>query len=757
MSLQLTPEIYGDFKTVSTGRLECAVQTKNFLEETGSDSDMEGLPDLVTPEVYSHRMAERAREFKPLLGSGNTIYTWRNARVHILLDLKSDKDCIAIAFDCQQAVVNGEPPNSDGYPSDDISYHVVAGADPAVPVRGVPNRISTWKNNKAFKMILDRVSESIQQAILAHTDMATKAFRFLDSLYSEQAGARELTTVTSLYALTMSGHETLQTYLSRAYDLYSQLPQIQGTSICSVPTFLSLIVKGLNSRPEYDGYINQFNPDEVTTFSILQTKMNHWCLVKNVDPAPSPEESELAAAAYRYRRPSNANTRVLQRDRRDINKKMTCWNCGGVGHSSRECISEDTDLAFKPVDSDGSDNGSKSPPKETSGDDKDSDKKKSSSRWRKNFLEETDSDSDMEGLPDLVAPEVYSHRMAERAREFKPLSEDQQVGDPPDIPTISPATQQRHLLRIISPTPDLPDHLNNLTLQQARAEMELLSDQIRTNYEEYDGPIDGSQLPGSTTKVASPQGVDGAISHLSSLFDSLGRSGPYDDATGVGNPCLSSYPIKNYRRGYHQIIWAAGYQESSAVPMTEAKVEAVVTHLNQAALEAPDSWTKLIHLRDALVILHAWKTAYGGTAESGKLCLLDLHTSDKLRLPTHGTKTNKRSRCHQVPVEYQLMDQPEFCFLRHLWDFMALCYRTGMPVQHYILRPLTPNHKGFKEAPYSGSTTTKRIEKYLQELSLFTGETSHSLRRGSLQAVAQLSGVAAAAQHGMAVSRHLQC
>eukprot|EP00798_Chlamydomonas_sp_ICE-L_P001919 gene1920-biopygen14743 len=449
--------------------------------------------------------------------SGNNLYTWRNAWVHILLDLKSDKDCIAIAYDCQQpAPLAGEPNNSDCYPADDITYPVVAGADPAVPVRGVPNWISTWKNNKAFKMILDRVSDSIQQAILAHTDMATKAFRFLDSLYSEQAGCRELTSVTNLYALNMSAHESLQTYLSRSADLYAQLPQIQGTSNTSIPTFLNLIVKGLNSRPEYDGYINQFNPSEVTTFAILQAKITNWCLVKNVDPAPYPEEAEMAAAAYR------------------------------------------------PVDSDAADNGSKSPPKERSGDDKDSGKKKSPPRWRSdparcnasdvavavacrlrrrnpegiassdtdpdtelpatqdgsasirerpsvsvgtlrplvaslaglaassdNFLEETDSDNDMEGIPDLVTPEVYSQLMAERAKEFKPLSEDQQVGDPPDIPTISPATQQRHLLRIISPTPDLPDHLNNLSLQQARAEMELLSDQIRTNYEDMAlSPID---------------------------------------------------------------------------------------------------------------------------------------------------------------------------------------------------------------------------------------------------------------------------
>ena len=202
----------------------------------------------------------------------------------------------------------------------------------------------------------------------------------------------------------------------------------------------------------------------------------------------------------------------------------------------------------------------------------------------------------------------------------------------------------------------------------------------------------GSQLPGSDTLVASPSGVDGVISHLSSLFDSLGRSGPYDDTTNGGNPCLST-PIQKYRRGYHQMLWAAGYQESSAVPLTQAKVEALVTKLDLAARQSADHLTMLVQMRNALVILHAWTTAYRGT-ESGKLCLLDLHTTERVPifpngydpdiplpktitgLPSHGTKTCKRSRCHQEPVQYHLLDKPEFCFLRHLWAYMQLCHFT---------------------------------------------------------------------------------
>ena len=157
--------------------------------------------------------------------------------------------------------------------------------------------------------------------------------------------------------------------------MYSQIPKITGLHTVSTSTFLNLIVKGLNSRPEYDGYINQFNPTAITTFAMLQSAIFNWCLVKQVDPAPSPEEAEMAAAAYRARKPFNSK-HLPFRDRTISYKKMICWNCGGIGHSSRDCTSEDTDLAFKPADSDEADHGSKSPPKQRSRDDKDSDDKK---------------------------------------------------------------------------------------------------------------------------------------------------------------------------------------------------------------------------------------------------------------------------------------------------------------------------------------------------------------------------------------------
>ncbi len=48
-----------------------------------------------------------------------------------------------------------------------------------------------------------------------------------------------------------------------------------------------------------------------------------------------------------------------------------------------------------------------------------------------------------------------------------------------------------------------------------------------------------SYLPGQDRPVASPQGVNGALSFLRTTFDMLGRKGPYQAISRTGNPCES--------------------------------------------------------------------------------------------------------------------------------------------------------------------------------------------------------------------------
>lgn len=279
-------------------------------------------------------------------------------------------------------------------------------------------------------------------------------------------------------------------------------------------------------------------------------------------------------------------------------------------------------------------------------------------------------------------------------------------------------------------------------------------------------PYHGKSLvPGLEHPVASPQGVAGAISHLSSVFESLGRHGPYDASTCCGNPC-DCPNVRAYKAGYQQVMWQAGYQETPAVPITQDKVLALVAYLHKGARAAPTALEAISLLRDALLVEHAWLTAYRGK-EGGMLCLPDLHSATHaplfpsgydptvplpehlVTLPTHGTKTNRRGRSYQDPVYFhQETSDPAHCFLSHLWVFLQLCHLTGHTITHYIMRPLLPSKKGFKEAPYSSSSFAKLIQSHLTTLGMYSGETSHSFRRGTLQATAAKSGRQAAALHG---------
>ena len=267
--------------------------------------------------------------------------------------------------------------------------------------------------------------------------------------------------------------------------------------------------------------------------------------------------------------------------------------------------------------------------------------------------------------------------------------------------------------------------------------------------------------------TASPSGVASTLSHLSTTFAGLGRQGPYDRLTNKGNPC-DSVEITRFKQGYHRDMVSAGYQETSAVPSTLPKVEAVVTNLSARITGARPPLVNICTERDALLILYSWDSGMRGK-DGGSLTLLDLTRVDRTPifphgydstvvlptevwiLPTHGTKTNKRSRNHQepIPLKQQAPERASYCFLRRLWVYMAYCKEQGYPITHYLFRPLGPDRLSFKEAPTSSSSLNQTFKTQLKALGIYNGETPHGLRRGTLQATASSpGGVLAAALQG---------
>lgn len=92
----------------------------------------------------------------------------------------------------------------------------------------------------------------------------------------------------------------------------------------------------------------------------------------------------------------------------------------------------------------------------------------------------------------------------------------------------------------------------------------------------------------------SPSVIGLQLSFLSTQFHLLGRGGPYDDSTGRGNSCMSM-SVGVYRHGYVRQAGMPGYQECSAVPLTDLKYQHLVEYLyGRICTEGGLSWVLLL-------------------------------------------------------------------------------------------------------------------------------------------------------------------
>lgn len=68
----------------------------------------------------------------------------------------------------------------------------------------------------------------------------------------------------------------------------------------------------------------------------------------------------------------------------------------------------------------------------------------------------------------------------------------------------------------------------------------------------------------------------------------------------------------------------------------------------------------------------------------------------------------------------------------------------GVSVEPCLLRPLNQNGSSFKDEPLSSDDILKRLQHHLRRLGLAAGETTHSLRRGTVILDYQVLGKSAA-------------
>lgn len=150
----------------------------------------------------------------------------------------------------------------------------------------------------------------------------------------------------------------------------------------------------------------------------------------------------------------------------------------------------------------------------------------------------------------------------------------------------------------------------------------------------------GTVLPGGEM-VAAPSSLNGMLSHLSTTFALLDRTGPWKEDARMGNP-IDSEAIARFKKGYARKVAEAGFEEGSAVAWTESEVWTLIHGLDREALEcslaggehcaagrlekAWEAYSRYLLLdRDALLCSYLWWGMQRGR-EAGRLTVGDLST-----------------------------------------------------------------------------------------------------------------------------------
>jgi hypothetical protein len=240
---------------------------------------------------------------------------------------------------------------------------------------------------------------------------------------------------------------------------------------------------------------------------------------------------------------------------------------------------------------------------------------------------------------------------------------------------------------------------------------------------------------------------------LRSALNGLGRVGPWQVPAGPGNP-VSSELIRRWYTGYTQLLFHEGYVESRAVPLTEARLEAVADELALWIAQEPGGGVqRAVLLRDLCCMLYLWVSAQRGH-ECGELMCTDFSLPGLaaeqgwkavaaglipaggyvIVEPIHGTK----SRQHARPGEILIFKEPErraaYCLLRWLPEYAAAMSACGSPVERWVFKPLLePLHEEFREGPMSSQAMNAAYQRHVQACKFFMGETLHGIRRGRYQ------------------------
>ena len=265
----------------------------------------------------------------------------------------------------------------------------------------------------------------------------------------------------------------------------------------------------------------------------------------------------------------------------------------------------------------------------------------------------------------------------------------------------------------------------------------------------------GSLAAGAELLLAdvAPGTLRATASHLSRIFEGVGRDGAWSASRPGGNPVAHAV-VKLYLKGYDtHAFHGSGYSSSGAVPVDADQHGTLMRHLLEGAAGCSEPYARAMKLRDACAFAYLWETGQRGKeccclrptdfCYADKLCSgawLDIRAgsvpSDQRLLVecSAGTKTRRTKHPGTLELTHGLPGYPGCSMREVLPAYARAAADCGQELCEWLFPPSNARHDGFDVNQAMGSgALNRRLQMHLQQIGAWHGETLHGIRRGSTQ------------------------
>ena len=251
-------------------------------------------------------------------------------------------------------------------------------------------------------------------------------------------------------------------------------------------------------------------------------------------------------------------------------------------------------------------------------------------------------------------------------------------------------------------------------------------------------------LTGATHPAAST--CRGMWAALSYLFRSHGRAGEWSLIAPWNNPCESQV-VQDYRAGIVSHLVSNEVRPVAAHPLSLDKLRRILDTLDaravklQGAAQAYNRIRWLLCVRDAALFIYLYHSIQRG-GEGAKLRLRDLRSADPAFLgsvwDSPAVLVFPRRVKNRVVGKFEVCRDPDpgLCFLARLRALVFAYETIGFPltVDAYLFRPQDSSRRTvISNKALQTTACISRLQAALKKTGSFSGETSHSFRRGGMQ------------------------